>query len=318
MATGSTKVILAAFMGNSAIAATKFGASLYTGSSAMLSEAIHSLVDSGNQLLILFGYKRAARPATAQHPFGFGKEVYFWSFVVAVLLFSLGGGVAIYEGIEKIRHPHAVESAWVNFTVLGMAIMFESGSFYVAWKEFSKLRGDRPFMAAARACKEPGIFVVLFEDMAALAGLTIALVGLLLAEWLHLPWLDGAASVAIGLLLVAVAVFLARETKALLLGEAASAEVRADIARLALAHPAVQRVNELRTMHMGPRDILLGLSVDMHDTLTGADIEKAVNELEDAIRTAHPDIRRVFIETQDAADSTEDAWQEYATRHQEG
>ncbi len=314
MASGSTKVILAALAGNSMIALTKFAASIFTGSSAMLSEAIHSVVDSGNQVLLLYGMKRAARPADRQHPFGYAREIYFWAFVVALLIFSVGAGVSVYEGIHKIIHPEPVQSPWVNFIVLGLSILFEGGSFFVAWREFGKVRSGRSFWSAARTCKDPAIFVVLFEDMAAMAGLLIALGGLLAAEFLDMPRMDGVASVGIGLLLAGVAIFLTRETKGLIIGEAASPKVIEGIRELALSSPAVQSINELRTMHMGPHDILLALSLDVHDNMSGGEIEKAVNDLEEVIRARYPDIRRIFIEIQDAADAAEDAWEEYAAR----
>ncbi len=315
MASGSKKVIFAALAGNSLIALTKFAASIYTGSSAMLSEAIHSVVDSGNQVLLLYGLKRAARPADRAHPFGYGREIYFWAFVVALLIFSVGAGVSIYEGIHKVIHPQPVGTPWVNFIVLGLSILFEGGSFLVALKEFGQVRAGRSFWAAARACKDPAIFVVLFEDMAAMGGLVIALLGLLAAEYLHMPRMDGIASIAIGLLLAAAAIFLSRETKGLIIGESADPQVLSGIEELAMASDAVQNINELRTMHLGPHDILLVLSLDVHDNLTGGEIEKAVNDLEDAIRAKYPDIKRLYIEIQDAADAAEDAWEEYAARN---
>ncbi len=303
MASGSMKVVLAAFGGNSMIALTKFGAAFYTGSSAMLSEAIHSVVDSGNQLLILLGMKRAERPADAQHPFGYSREIYFWGFVVAILLFSIGAGVSLYEGVLKVLEPHPIETPVVNFIVLGFAILFESGSLYVAWREFGKLRGERPFLQAARECKDPAIFVVLFEDIAALAGLLIALAGVSAAFFLHMPVFDGIASVAIGLLLAAVAIFLTIETKSLIIGEAASPQVVAGIAEIVRAHPAVLALNELRTSHLGPRDILAAISVDMKDGLSSQQVEAAVTELESAIRERFPAMRRIYIEVQNSADS---------------
>jgi len=315
MASGSKKVIFAALAGNSLIALTKFAASFYTGSSAMLSEAIHSVVDSGNQVLLLHGLRRAGRPADRTHPFGYGRELYFWAFVVALLIFSVGAGVSIYEGIHKVIHPQPVGTPWVNFIVLGLSILFEGGSFLVALKEFGQVRAGRSFWTAARACKDPAIFVVLFEDMAAMGGLVIALLGLLAAEYLHLPRMDGIASIAIGLLLAGAAIFLSRETKGLIIGESADPKVLTGIEELALASDAVQSINELRTMHLGPHDILLALSLDVHDNLTGGEIEKAVNDLEDAIRAKYPDIKRLYIEIQDAADAAEDAWEEYAARN---
>jgi len=303
MASGSLKVVLAAFGGNSMIALTKFAAAFYTGSSAMLSEAIHSVVDAGNQLLILLGMKRAARPADEQHPFGYSREIYFWGFVVAILLFSIGAGVSLYEGVLKVLEPHPIETPVVNFVVLGFAILFESGSLYVAWREFGKLRGNRSFMQAARDCKDPAIFVVLFEDIAALAGLLIALAGVGAAYLLHMPVFDGVASVAIGLLLAVVAIFLTIETKSLIIGESASPQVVAGIGELVRTHPAVLALNELRTSHLGPRDILAVVSVDMKDGLSSEQVEAAVTELEKAIRERFPSVRRIYIEVQNAADS---------------
>ena len=303
MASGSMKVVLAAFGGNAMIALTKFGAAIYTGSSAMLSEAIHSLVDSGNQLLMLLGMKRATRPADEEHPFGYSREIYFWGFVVAILLFSVGAGVSIYEGIQKIIEPHEIESPLVNFIVLGAAILFEGGSFYVALREFNELRGDRPFLQAAHECKDPAIFVVLFEDIAALAGLVIALAGVSTTYFLHMPVFDGIASVAIGLLLGAVAIFLTAETKSLIIGEAASPEVVAGIEEIVRNHPAVVALNDMRTTHLGPKDILVVISVDMRDDLNAAQVEAAITELDQAIRRRFPSVRRLYIEVQNAADS---------------
>ena len=303
MASGSMKVVLAAFGGNAMIALTKFGAAFYTGSSAMLSEAIHSVVDSGNQLLMLLGMKRASRPADEEHPFGYSREIYFWGFVVAILLFSIGAGVSIYEGVQKIFEPHEIESPVVNFVVLGAAILFEGGSFFVALREFNALRGDRPFLQAAHECKDPAIFVVLFEDIAALAGLVIALVGVSATYFLHMPVFDGIASLAIGLLLGAVAVFLTVETKSLIIGEAAAPEVVAGIEEIVRSHPAVVALNEMRTTHLGPRDILVVVSVDMRDDLSAAEVEAAVSELDRAIRERFPSVRRLYIEVQNAADS---------------
>src|SRR5690606_11917775 len=217
-AASSRKVIYAALLGNSLIAATKFAASFYTGSSAMLSEAIHSVVDTGNQGLLLHGLRRSSRPADEAHPFGYGRELYFWAFVVAIIIFGVGAGVSIYEGVEKLRHPHPITSPAVNFVVLGIAMVFEAGALYVAITEFSRVRGDVPFWRAVRTSKDPALFTVLFEDTAAMLGLVIAMIGLALAEYLEMPWLDGAASVGIGLILAATAALLAYETKGLLIG----------------------------------------------------------------------------------------------------
>lgn len=298
---GSTKVVIAALLGNAAIAATKFAAAFFTGSSAMLSEAVHSLVDTGNQGLLLHGMGRAARPADRRHPFGYSKEIYFWSFIVATLLFSLGAGVAIYEGIGKIIDPHAMSDAYVNYIVLVAAILFEAGSFYVAISEFNKVRGGKRVLPAIVESKDAALYTVLLEDMAAMAGLVIALTGVAVADLGGLLIADGVASVAIGVLLAFVAVFLAWQTKGLIIGEAASDELTAGVEALVCANSQVQGINELRTMHLGPDDVLLAISVDFKDRRTTETIEQAITEIELKIKTRWPSIRRVFIEVQSSA-----------------
>ena len=294
----SKKVIYAALVGNSLIAATKFAASFMTGSSAMLSEAIHSVVDTGNQMLLLMGLARAKRPPDRDHPFGYGMELYFWTFVVAILIFAVGAGVSIYEGIGRLRNPHPVTDVHINYIVLGVAMVFEAGAWWVAWKEFNITRGRAGIFAAVRRSKDPAVFTVLFEDTAAMLGLIVAAVGLYLGEALAIPELDGAASVVIGLILAATALLLAIESKGLLLGEATHPEVIAEIRRLIAAHPAILTTNEILTMHMSPDDVLLNLSVDFADGITSADVEAAITALERDIKTAHPEIKRVFIEAQ--------------------
>ena len=193
---GSRGVVLAALGGNALIAVTKFGAAAYTGSSAMLSEAIHSLVDTGNQVLLLYGLRRADLPADERHPFGYGMEIYFYSFVVAILIFGLGAGVSLYEGIDRIRHPHDITNAYVNYIVLGLALVFEGGAWWIAFREFRRTSGDLGWLEAVRASKDPAIFTVLFEDTAALLGLLIAMIGIWLSQTLALPILDGVASIS--------------------------------------------------------------------------------------------------------------------------
>lgn len=303
-ATGSKKVIYAALAGNALIAVTKFFAAAYTGSSAMMSEGIHSLVDTGNQGLLLHGLKKARQPADEKHPFGYGAELYFWSFVVAILIFAVGSGISIYEGVQKILDPHPVTSPIVAYVVLGLAIVFEAGAWWIAYKEFSKVRGRQGLLQAVRDSKDPAVFTVLFEDTAAMLGLLVALTGLLAAQYLGLPWLDGAASVAIGVILAATAAFLAYETKGLLVGEAAAPEVVETIRAVVEATPTVSRLNEIRTLHRGPEDVLLALSIDFQDNLTVGKVEEAIYALEIAIKQRFPIVRRVFIEVQ-------------ATRHHE-
>ncbi|MGB0749376.1 MAG: cation diffusion facilitator family transporter [Magnetospiraceae bacterium] len=295
---GSKKVVYAALAGNALIAITKFVASAFTGSSAMLSEAIHSLVDTGNQGLILYGMARSQKPADKKHPFGYGMELYFWAFVVAILIFAVGAGVSLYEGIEKIRHPHAMENVYINYIVLGAAMIFEAGAWWVAFKEFKATRGQHSWFKAVQRSKDPTVFTVLFEDSAAMLGLVTAFIGIALGQALDLPVLDGVASVVIGLILGGTAAVLAYECKGLLIGESAKAEVVASVTKIAKETPGVTNLNELLTMHLGPQDVLLNVSLDFDNNVTSSDLETAVSALERKIKTAHPEIKRVFVEIQ--------------------
>ena len=294
MAGDSKLAIYAAAAGNLAIAASKGAAFAFTGSSAMLTEAIHSLVDTGNQGLLLLGLKRASRPPDPGHPFGHGMELYFWSFVVALMIFALGGAFSIYEGVLKVREPEPLQRAWINFLVLGLAILFEGGSFLVAWREHRRRTPSGRFFANVRASKDPSLFAVLLEDGAALLGLVIALLGVTGAV-LGVAWADGAASIAIGLLLTAVAVFMANETRSLLTGEAASAAVVADVRRILEADPAVVEVIEILSLHLGPQEVLVGVTIDFRDDLNGREIEEAAFRLSRDIETAQPEITRLFL-----------------------
>jgi len=291
----SKVVIYAALAGNLAIAVTKAVAFALTGSSAMLTEAIHSAVDTGNQGLLLLGLARARKAPSETHPFGYGMELYFWAFVVALLIFSLGGAVSIYEGVHKILEPEPIRRAWINFLVIGIAIIFEGGSFWVAWREFKVVRRGAPFLRSLRLSKDPSIFAVLLEDGAALTGLVIAGLGVAGASLLGIPWADGAASIAIGVLLVLIAVFLANETRSLLTGEAASPRVIADVKAALAADPRVESVAEVLSMHLGPQEILLGVTLDFRDDLTAVEIEAAGDDFAGVIRTLDPRITRVFV-----------------------
>ncbi|KZL10538.1 cation diffusion facilitator family transporter [Pseudovibrio sp. Ad26] len=299
---GSKKVIFAALAGNTLISITKFAAAAYTGSAAMLSEGIHSLVDTGNQGLLLLGMKRAEKPADEKHPFGYGSEIYFWAFVVAIMIFAVGAGISLYEGIQKILNPHPIESALIAYIVLGLAIIFEGWAWMVAYKEFKKTKGKRPFLAAVRDSKDPTVFTVLFEDTAAMLGLLVALVGIYGAQALGIAWLDGAASVVIGLILAGTAFVLALETKGLLIGESASDELVASVREILQAPAAVKGVNEIRTLHLGPNDVLLAASLDFEDALTAGGVEEVIFSLEDTIKRTQPLIGRVFLEVQAARD----------------
>ncbi len=294
----SKRVIYAALIGNSLIAVTKFAASAYTGSSAMLSEAIHSVVDSLNQVLLLYGLRRSTRLADEEHPFGYGRELYFWAFVVAIMIFAVGAGVSLYEGIVKVMHPHEVSNPFVNYLVLVLAMLFEAFSLRIAIQEFNKMRGETRWITAVKGSKDPAVFTVLFEDVAAMVGLFIALTGLVLADYLETPWLDGAASIGIGVLLGVTATLLAYETKALLIGEAASDALRAGVQEILANAESVRMINDLRTMHMGPQDVLLALSLDFHDHLVAGKVEEAIFILEMAIKSRFPEITRLYIEVQ--------------------
>ncbi|MAF47567.1 MAG: cation diffusion facilitator family transporter [Rhodospirillales bacterium] len=294
----SRKVIYAAFFGNLLIAATKFFAAAFTGSSAMLSEAIHSLVDTGNQLLLLYGLRRAGKPADSQHPFGYGMELYFWTFVVAIIIFGLGAGVSVFEGISKIREPHPITDVSVNFIVLGLAAVFEAVAWTVAYREFNRSRGGRGFIEAIRRSKDPAIFTVLFEDTAAMLGLIVAFVGIWLAGALNMPILDGVASIAIGAILAVTAALLAYECKGLLIGEGASAATVDGVRALVSTSGGINAINEVLTMHMGPEDILLTLSVDFSGDMDSDEVEAAISDMESRIKETYPEIKRVFIEAQ--------------------
>jgi len=291
----STMVVYAALAGNLAIAVTKFVAFVLTGSSAMLTEAIHSSVDTGNQGLLLLGLTRARKPPSETHPFGYGMEVYFWAFVVALLIFALGGAFSIYEGVLKIFRPEPIERAWINFLVIGLAILFEGGSFLVAWKEFRVLTRGTPLLRAIRRSKDPSVFAVLLEDGAALAGLAIAALGVAGSAVFGIPWADGAASVAIGVLLVLVAIFLANETRSLLTGESASPRIVEEVRQMLAADPRIDTVAEVLSMHLGPQEILLGVTLDFHDDLTAGEIEDAADDFAVRIRTIDERITRVFV-----------------------
>ena len=301
MAGDSRFAIYAAAAGNLAIAASKFAAFIFTGSSAMLTEAVHSLVDTGNQGLLLLGLRRAAKPPDDGHPFGHGMELYFWGFVVALMIFALGGAFSMYEGFLKIMNPEPLTKPWINFLVLGVAIGFESASFAVAWRESRRRNPGAQMLSAVRNSKDPSLFAVLLEDCAALIGLTIALAGVGAAVVLDLPWADGAASVGIGLLLVAVAAFMANETRSLLTGEAALPSVVADIRRILSADPRVVEVIEVLSLHLGPQEILVGVTIDFDDDLRGGEIERAAQELSEQLRLEHPEITRLFLRPGEAA-----------------
>ena len=298
MASGSVKVIIAALIGNSLIAVTKFSAAFITGSSAMLSEGIHSLVDTGNQVLLLHGMRQAKKPADEKFPFGHGKEVYFWSFIVAILIFALGGGISIYEGIQHLQHPKAITKPLINYVVLGLAMLFEGAAWLFAFREFTRAKGKWGYIEAVQRGKDPSLFVVLFEDSAAMLGLIVAFIGVALTDMTGILYFDGIASVIIGLILIGTAIWLAYETKGLLIGESANASVVRGIRKILKEHDQIEHVNEVLTMHMGPDYVLANISVDFDDKQTASGVESAIAIIDKEIKAQFPQVKRVFIEAE--------------------
>jgi len=303
----SRPAVLAAIVGNLAIATTKFVAAGITGSSAMISEGIHSLVDTGNGCLLLLGMKRSEKPADEHHPFGSGKEIYFWSLMVAVSVFGIGGGFSIYEGILHLRHPSSLEDPTINYIVLALALVFESISFSIAWRQFSRAKGSVGTFQAIRHGKDPSLFTVVFEDSAAIVGLIIAFVGIFLGHLLDNVYLDGAASLSIGLLLAGVAVFLAYETQSLLIGERADPEMIAAIERIAAEDEAVVGVAPALTMHLGPNEILLNLGIEFVPGSSVEQIHAAIHRIEAAITADYPEVTRIYLEVESLAESLHQA-----------
>jgi cation diffusion facilitator family transporter len=299
MAAGHSKtVVYAAFAGNLLVALTKFVAAWWTGSSAMLSEAIHSVVDTGNQLLLLYGLHRADLPPDEGHPLGYGRELYFWSFIVALLIFTAGAGVAFYEGVQHIVHPNEIVDPQVNYVVLAISAAFEGATWWVALRQFRQGKGDIGYFEAVRRSKDPPTFIVLFEDSAALIGIALAFAGTAASHALGMPVLDGVASIGISLLLAGVALVLARESKGLLIGEPASRRIRDSILSIARGMPGVERAQIVFTVHMAPDQIVAALALEFRDALTTPEIEKTIDALERRIHERHPDILAIFVRPQ--------------------
>jgi cation diffusion facilitator family transporter len=296
----SRQVVYVALAGNLLVAATKAVAAFWTGSSAMMSEALHSLVDSVNEILLLYGQYRASRRPDAQHPLGHGRELYFWSFIVALLIFAIGSGVSIYQGIAQIRQPEPIHSPWVNYVVLAFALVFEGGSWAISFKQFrsTTARGRLSFYEAFRRSKDPPSFMVLFEDSAALLGILIAAAGTFAAAHFRKPEFDGAASLLIGLVLGGIAILLARESKSLLIGEGASAELTRSILDIAAKNPAVRRVNGMLTAQLAPDQILVALSLEFSDDVRVPELEERVVEIESSIRAQHSEVTALFVKPQ--------------------
>jgi cation diffusion facilitator family transporter len=291
----SKTAIIAALVGNLLIAVIKGIAAALSGSSAMLSESVHSMVDTGNEVLLLYGLKRAAKPPDKVHPYGYGRELYFWSFVVALLIFAVGAGVSAYEGVVHIRHPEPIRDVWINFVVLGLAAVFEGISWWFGWKAFSRVRRSRPIWDAFVASKDPTTFMVLFEDSAALLGILIAAIATFLSWKLKLPWVDGAGSILIGLVLAIVAALLARESKELLIGERASPELSAAVRQTASEDPCVRKVIDITTSQMGPDQVIATIAVEIDEDLRVPEVEQLIARIEESIQARFPQLFRIFI-----------------------
>jgi len=290
----NNRVLIVALAANVGIAVAKFVAAAITGSSAMLTEGVHSLVDSSNQLLLMYGQKRAAKPADALHPAGYGRELYFWSFVVALLVFALGAGVSVYEGVVHFLEPEPAVSPLIAYGVLAIAFALEAGSTVAAFREFDRARGSRSWWQALTGTKDATIVIVLLENGAAMAGIVIAAAGLAISQATGDPRFDGVASVLIGLLLGVVAIFLAREAKGLLIGEAADPDLVAGIRRAA-TRPGVTGIGEIMTIHNAPEQIVAAVNVDFDNRLGAGDVERIVEGIERSLRAEFPAIYRVYV-----------------------
>ncbi|SEQ03369.1 cation diffusion facilitator family transporter [Faunimonas pinastri] len=313
---GSNKVIYAALSGNLAIAVVKFGAALFTGSSAMLSEGIHSVIDTGNQGLLLFGTWRAKRPPDRSHPFGYSAEIYFWSFLVAIMIFGVGAGVSFYQGVHRLQNPQPIENTYLNMIVLVVSFFFEGFSWTVAVRELNAKRGKESFLATVKRSKDPSVFTTFFEDSAALLGLVVAFVGIACAHWLGWEWADPVASIVIAVVLAMTAILLAVEIKGLLTGEAALPEVVGVIREIVGSQDGIEEINEVRSLQLGPDNILLAVSADFRDTLSAADVERIIATTEEALRLRFPQIGRVFIEAQSRKDH--ERFEQWARQKEQG
>jgi cation diffusion facilitator family transporter len=289
-------VVYGAIAANLFIAFTKFGAAYLTGSSVMISEGIHSVVDAGNDSLLLLGIHLSMRPPDQDHPLGHGREIYFWGLIVALILFGIGGVLSILEGVRHLSAPRHVVNAGVAYATLGTAAAFETGSFIIGLRELSRGRGQETLWQAVLSSKDPSVFVVVFEDAAALAGLTVAFAGVFLSHFLSTPVIDGMASVLIGVILAAVSVFLCYQTRGLLIGESASTATIKGILSVAGQDPAVLLAHKPFAVHLGPHEIILALDVHFRKGLSAADLALAIDRVEKAIQASHPDVKRIFIE----------------------
>ena len=297
MAEGSKGVVYAALAGNLAIAGIKLTAFLFTRSSAMLAEALHSLVDILDQVFLMIGIHRAAKPPDAEHPFGYGLETYFWSFAVALLIFALGGAASVWQGVQHILRPEPLSRLWINYLVLALSAVFEGASFLIGYRQFRRIVHGRRIRLwrFLQVSKDPSLFATLLEDAAALVGLAVAAIGITGASVFHLAWADGAASVAIGLLLAAVALFLANEVRSLIAGEAATPMLLAAVRKILDDDADVALTEEVLSLQLGPQSILVGVTLEFRDGLTGDELQTIAGDLSDRVQAADPRIGRIFL-----------------------
>ena len=295
--TGNSKIaIYGALAANLCIAAVKFIAASVTGSSAMISEGIHSTVDSGNSLLLLLGMKRSQRPPDKGHPFGHGKEIYFWALIVAILVFSLGGGMSVYEGITHLQHPQELKDPFWNYIVLFSSMIFEGASLIYTIRQFNKNRGKSGFWKEVSLSKDPGLFAVIYEESAAIMGLLIALAGVFLGHYFNNPVYDAVASMLIGLVLIIVAIIMVKESKGLLVGESANSTIVKGIYNLVESDPKVETLYFPLTMHLAPNEILLALDVEFQKDMTVDELFTTINQLEEKIKDTFPSVKKIYIE----------------------
>jgi cation diffusion facilitator family transporter len=309
LASESKKAIYAAIAGNLAIAATKFVAAAFSGSPAMLSEAVHSVVDTGNEFLLLLGLRLSRRPPDFEHPFGHGRELYFWALIVALTVFAVGGGVSVYEGVTHVVRPETAAGPFWNYVVLGCSFVFEGASWLFGWRAFRKTKGAQGPLEAVHNSKDPTTFIVVFEDTGALVGLLIAFCGIFFGQLLGRPYLDGVASIIIGLMLGLMAVFLAYETHGLLIGEGYGRETLRRLRATVETDKSVERVNRLLTLFFGPDEVMLTLEVRFRRELSASEVRAAIARVKGLVRREHPEIKRIYF----AAESVSEEHKERAS-----
>ncbi len=319
MAADTRKVVYAALVGNVLVAVTKIIAAVLTGSSAMVSEAVHSVVDTGNEVLLLYGGRQSKRSPDQDHPFGYGRELYFWSFIVALLIFAVGAGVSAYEGVQHLLHPEPIDRPVINFVVLGLSLVFEGASWWIALRSVKASKGQRTYWQAITCSKDPPQFMVLVEDSAAIIGILIAVLGTAASVVLHDPRYDGVASLLIAAVLAVVAIVLARESKNLLIGERADPAIQQAVVDTVKHMPGIVGINGIMTSQMSPTEVIAALSVEFDDRLTIVEVETIVADLEQAVCASRPEVMALFIKPQTpkgyAAAKTKHALKRAALEH---